>query len=268
MPFTLSHAAAALPFRRFRPIWPALVIGTFAPDFEYFFRMSDEDRAGHHFPDVLIFTLPLALLVLWLFESYAKDPVIELLPLGLQRRLQRAVGPMSFAGLRRSGAILGWTALGIATHLVWDSVTHPDTWFWQRSGWLRERVPVPWHAPVAVSKLLQASSTVLGLAILLVWFILWYRNEIPVAKFEIKMLSSQRKVLTVLTLATLALFGGYYLAEWRLSQSEASGSPLPWIITIMEAVTLLLFILVLLYGAVRMHTISSAKDLARDNEHA
>ena len=36
MPFTLSHAAAALPFRRTRLIKSALVIGCFAPDFEYF----------------------------------------------------------------------------------------------------------------------------------------------------------------------------------------------------------------------------------------
>ena len=54
MPFTLSHAAASLPFRRLKPVWPALVIGTFAPDLQYFILISDEDRSGHHFPDVLL----------------------------------------------------------------------------------------------------------------------------------------------------------------------------------------------------------------------
>ena len=80
MPFTLSHAAASLLFRRFKPIWPALVIGTFAPDLQYFIFLSDKDRSGHRFPDVLLFTLPLALLVLWLFEWVVKGPAVELLP--------------------------------------------------------------------------------------------------------------------------------------------------------------------------------------------
>lgn len=61
-------AAAALAFRKLNPIWPALVICTFAPDFEYFVRISDESRSAHHFPDVLIYALPLALIVLWPFE--------------------------------------------------------------------------------------------------------------------------------------------------------------------------------------------------------
>ncbi|HZD33054.1 MAG TPA: DUF4184 family protein, partial [Candidatus Angelobacter sp.] len=94
MPFTLSHAAASLPFRRFKPVWPALVIGTFAPDLEYFVRVSDEDRSGHHFPFVLLFTLPFALLVLWVFEWVVKRPAIGLLPSQLQHRLQDKLEPL------------------------------------------------------------------------------------------------------------------------------------------------------------------------------
>ena len=73
MPFTLSHAAAALPFRKFKPVWPALVVGTFAPDLQYFIWISDEDRSGHHFPQAVLYTLPLALLVLWVFEWWVKS---------------------------------------------------------------------------------------------------------------------------------------------------------------------------------------------------
>jgi len=72
MPFTLSHAAAALPFRKFKPVWPALVIGTFGPDLQYFVSISDEDRSGHHFPQALLFTLPFAVVVLWVFECALK----------------------------------------------------------------------------------------------------------------------------------------------------------------------------------------------------
>ena len=60
--FTFSHAAAALPFRRLRPVWTAPVIGTLAPDFGYFLNFSEAeaDHAYHDFPGVLILTLPLA----------------------------------------------------------------------------------------------------------------------------------------------------------------------------------------------------------------
>src|SRR5215472_18479062 len=108
MPFTLSHAAAALPFRKLRPIWPALVIGTFAPDLQYFVFLSDEDRSGHRFPDVFLFTLPVALACLWLFEWIVKGPVIKLLPSSVQRRLQDKVAPLPFTGWRQFARILFW----------------------------------------------------------------------------------------------------------------------------------------------------------------
>src|SRR5664279_3640834 len=106
MPFTLSHAAASLPFRRLKPVWPALISGTFAPDLQYFIQLSDDDRSGHHFPDVLLFTLPVALLVLWLFEWVVKGPAIELLPSGWQRRLHNKSAPLSFLGWRQFGSIV------------------------------------------------------------------------------------------------------------------------------------------------------------------
>ena len=106
MPFTLSHAAAALPFRRLKPIWPALVMGTFAPDLQYFIWVSDEDRSGHHFPNVLLVTVPLALSLLWIFEWILKGPALELLPERLQRRLQDKAAPLSFLGLRQFLSIL------------------------------------------------------------------------------------------------------------------------------------------------------------------
>src|SRR5208283_2115341 len=127
MPFTLSHAAAALPFRRFKPIWPALVVGTFAPDLQYFIWVADEDRSGHHYPGVLLISLPLALLVLWILEWIVKAPLLELFPSGLQLRLQDKLEPLSFRGWRRFGSILLWICVGILTHLVWDQFTHENS---------------------------------------------------------------------------------------------------------------------------------------------
>ncbi len=163
MPFTLSHAAASLPFRRLKPVWPALVMGTFAPDLQYFILISDEDRSGHHFPDVLLLTLPLALLVLWLFELVVKGPAIELLPRGWQLRLQDKTQPLAFRGWRQFGKIVLWIAVGTLTHLLWDQFTHPysrTAAYWPL---LKTHIILPlWHT-MPVAGLLQDVSTIVGL---------------------------------------------------------------------------------------------------------
>src|SRR5450432_3949211 len=179
MPFTLSHAAASLPFRRLNPIWPALVIGTFAPDLQYFIWISDEDRSGHHFPDVLLFTLPFALLVLWVFEWVVKGPVIELLPSGLQRRLRDKTEPLSFSSWRQFGLIVLWTAVGIATHVGWDQFTHSYSELAAHWNLLRAVLPLPSGHSIQFAHLLQHISTIGGIAVLAVWFIAWYRRTTP-----------------------------------------------------------------------------------------
>ena len=268
MPFTLSHAAAALPFRKLRPLWSALVVGTFAPDFEYFLRISDEDHIGHHFPALLIFTLPSALIVLWLFETFVKKPAIELLPIGFQRRLQGAWEPFSFAGMRRFLAIVGWIALGIGTHLLWDSFTHTQSWFWNHWAWLRQMVSVPWREPVMMNKLMQAATSVLGIVAILIWLANWYRSTSPVDRAPIHELSFRQRAMIVPFIGILSLAGGYSLARWRLSQLDVAPYLNLWVITLVEAVTTLLSALLLLYGIGRTLTLNMSHSSADHGKKA
>lgn len=124
VPFTLAHSAAALPLRRLRLVLSALVIGTLAPDFEYFLHFSPSGRFGHTLLGSLVLTLPLALLVLWIFHAIVKIPVIHLLPNAIQRRLHDHVYEFRFRGVSRSLLIVVSVLLGIATHLVWDAFTY------------------------------------------------------------------------------------------------------------------------------------------------
>jgi hypothetical protein len=179
MPFTLSHAAASLPFRRLKPVWPALVVGTFAPDLQYFIWLSDEDRSGHHFPDVVLFTLPCALLVLWLFEWIVKGPAIDLLPSAVQRRLRDKAEPLTFLGWRQFGLIVLWTTVGIATHLIWDQFTHSYSELAMRWRLLRTVVLLPLGNSINFAHLLQHISTIGGLLVLTGWFVTWYRRTPP-----------------------------------------------------------------------------------------
>lgn len=179
MPFTVSHAAAVLPFRRLNLVWSAFIVGSMAPDFPYIVASVKYRNLGHVWPGVLYFTLPTALIALWLFHDFLKRPVIGLLPWGIQARLQAQAGEFRFGGIRRFVAIVGSTLLGIATHLVWDSFTHSFTWAWRDFRWLHQRVPVPFFGNVPGYYVAQYASTIGGMLALAIWVWLWYRKSQP-----------------------------------------------------------------------------------------
>jgi len=178
MPFTLSHAAAALPFRRTRLVMSALVFGCFAPDFEYF--LGHHGAFGHTFKGMFLFDLPLALAALWLFHHYAKEPLSACLPQGTRERLQLGPRSLSINSFSHFVLVVFSILVGIATHILWDSFTHPRTWLYYHWDllWHTVRLPVfgvrPWFG------IFQYLSSILGLVFILVWFIHWYRSTPPV----------------------------------------------------------------------------------------
>jgi Domain of unknown function (DUF4184) len=179
MPFTVSHAAAALPLRRLNLVWSAFVVGSMAPDFPYVVGTTDYRALGHQFPGVIEFTLPAAIFALWVFHVAIKRPAVKLLPIGIQQRLHDHLGDFQFGGPGRFVAILFSLVLGITTHLVWDAFTHPFTWPWRRWILLQTEVKVPLVGPMPTYRTLQYASTAIGLAALAIWVLLWYRNTEP-----------------------------------------------------------------------------------------
>src|SRR5271165_1335195 len=117
MPFTVAHAAAALPFRRLNLVWSAFLVGSMAPDFPYVIGTVKYRSLGHEFPGVVLFTLPASFVVLWFFHLAIKRPVAGLLPIGVQERLSGQLGEFKFGGMARFPAIAFSIILGIATHL-------------------------------------------------------------------------------------------------------------------------------------------------------
>src|SRR5690349_24311549 len=87
VPFTLSHPAAAIPFSRSRLVLSALVIGSLAPDFQYFVKLAGQERNAHTFPGAVLITFPAAVVMLFVYHSVLKWPVISLLPQLCQDRL-------------------------------------------------------------------------------------------------------------------------------------------------------------------------------------
>ena len=188
MPFTVSHAAAVLPFRKLNLVWSAFIVGSMAPDFPYVVGTTEYRSLGHRPPGLLLFTIPVAFAVLWLYHRVIKRPVIDLLPRGVQARLPADAGEFTFAG--RMPAISASLLLGIATHIVWDSFTHSFTWAWRNVGWLHRRVEIPFLGAVPGYSALQYISTIIGLLALAIWVWLWYRESpaaaaVPRSRFAV-----------------------------------------------------------------------------------
>jgi hypothetical protein len=180
MPFTPSHVAAAIPFRRTRLDFVAVAIGCMAPDFEYFLRLKAVGGYGHTLPGFFGFDLPVSLLALWLFHAFAKEPLYAWLPVNVRERIQ--LGPTGFPAENMAqylmiciSILIGWS-----THLLWDSFTHPFYWPYQHWTILRRTVELPVYGPMEYVRVLQHASTFAGAVVLLISFIRWYRKTAPV----------------------------------------------------------------------------------------
>lgn len=216
MPFTVSHTAAALPFRRARLVTSALVVGTMAPDFEYFLALKAHDRFGHTFPGVFVLTLPVSLLVLWMFHSFVKVPAAALLPQRLQSRVVVYLGKFRYWGPARFAWIVFSILVGIATHLLWDSFTHMGGYPCAHWAFLRLPVAVPILGVTPCYKVLQHSSTVLGLLSVAAWLFRWCRESAPRRSSLSTVLSPSSRKGIVVAGFVLALAGGLARALWGI----------------------------------------------------
>lgn len=206
MPFTVSHVAAVLPFRKLNLTWSAFVIGTMAPDFPYVVGTTEYRDFGHVMPGLLLFTVPASLVALWMFHNVLKRPVIGLMPAGIQLRLRDQMAPFPFAGPRRFFAILGSVLLGVATHVVWDSLTHSYTWAYFHIRWLRGFVHVPFIGIMPIHSVSQYTSSILGLVALAIWAWLWYRRT-PVSEGATRQSPRSRFALGLVMFGVAGLAG-------------------------------------------------------------
>jgi hypothetical protein len=162
MPFTLSHPAAVIPLKLIfkRLSLPALVIGSIAPDFEYFFRMKS--RYSHTFGGIFWFDLPLTLILLLIFYFIVKEPLIMNLPASLKSRFADVA-----ALNRRYYFRNGWISipvsavLGSLTHILWDGFTHANGYFVGKTAFLSD----PITAALPLYRFLQHASSIIGAAV-------------------------------------------------------------------------------------------------------
>jgi hypothetical protein len=182
MPFTISHAAAALPLRRLgrgRLPLTAMMIGAMTPDFAYFASMGPERVATHTLGGIFWFCLPVGLLAWFTYMRFFEQPTVALLPRPWRGHFTREREPMSLRLLALAAVAV---IVGAVTHLAWDSFTHGDTMIATAFPVLHTELFRIGEVHVRLYWFLQLLSSLLGGVALVVWIIRapWSNGAAPV----------------------------------------------------------------------------------------
>jgi len=168
MPFTISHAAAILPFHKKPFVLSALIFGSFSPDFSYFLPFGPNGNYTHTISGLFLFCLPVSLLFLLVFHYFVKHPLISLFPRELQINL-KSIPDIRFYPISDFILILVSILTGAFTHLIWDSFTHetgPAVLYFH---FLSQPVFIFAGETIPIYKLLQYLSSALGGLALLIY---------------------------------------------------------------------------------------------------
>ena len=164
MPFTVSHAAAVLPlhYKHKLPL-AALMIGSMAPDFGYFFSHDISRALTHSFSGLFFFALPAGMSVWIFYVAILEKATITLLSDRWHTRFAHT-DPFSWDLIARATMAI---ILGAATHVVWDAFTHRGTFATDAFPALLG--PTPGFSWLPIYHLLHGLSSVVGIVVLVIW---------------------------------------------------------------------------------------------------
>jgi len=194
VPFTPSHAVVALPFVGTRLVPAAIAVGAMTPDLPLFLRAAPLGYARTHDFAWLPATILLALALLLVWRSILRPASRELAPRRLAVRLPddwdhgaaaAARDTLAITDLRGAGRPRRWgfswsgmlllvasLAIGVVSHILWDLFTHEGRW----GVTLLPALGQQW-GPLVGYKWLQHGSSLVGIAIITVWVVLWLRRR-------------------------------------------------------------------------------------------
>jgi hypothetical protein len=215
MPFTLAHPAAAVPLARKGFVLSALVVGSMLPDFGYFLRLGTDRSVDHSIPFILYFGIPAGLATLWIYHVFLKRPLLSLLPAGQQQRLAAPAAAFTFRPLARFLLIILSLVLGALTHLAWDSFTHAGGWGVQHVPMLSATLVRVGGTSFQVYKILQYGSGVLGVGLLIYWYLRWV-SRLPVQNAPAGGITATVRTAIVSLMALSTLAAGVLYATHRM----------------------------------------------------
>ncbi|MEB0260926.1 MULTISPECIES: DUF4184 family protein [unclassified Mucilaginibacter] len=170
MPFTISHPAVILPLnylpKRFISL-TALVVGSLTPDFEYFIRMKVQSDYSHTLPGLFWFDLPLGILLMLIYKFVVKDKLINNLPLFLKKRFSFFKDGLTPTPKYYFPVVIVSLIIGAASHLLWDSFTHPTGYFVEIIPGLKQLVYLLQHK-FFLYNIIQHLSSLIGGCIIII----------------------------------------------------------------------------------------------------
>lgn len=173
MPFTISHVAAVLPAARALPL-SALAVGAMVPDAPYYVTGRPLEIAHEWWAwgtiDLLIGAM------LWLaWVGLLARPALGMAPAPVRARIEE---PRTIrhrcSDARGIAGVVAALLVGVLTHVLWDSFTHPQGWVTVHVEALR----TPWNGSPGW-QWAQRVSDVLGLVILVAAATAWWRRTRP-----------------------------------------------------------------------------------------
>ncbi len=219
MPFTISHAAAVLPWARPLARWRVLsaaVIGSMVPDFHFFFRHMARGES-HSAASLLTFSLPVGLLCYWIFQRLIKVAVLEMLPDGAYARWRVNAPPAALGSIKQWLIAACGILVGAVTHLVWDAFTHEGARGVRMIPMLDELMFDIGQHHLVGARLWQDGSSLLGLlaVIAMIAYGLRRGQEAPVPNRPLG--ARERHLWAAFYVASIVLCscGFYELAQWN-----------------------------------------------------
>ena len=204
MPFTFSHPAIVLPLNYLPGKWyslTGLIIGSMAPDFEYFLRMKVQSNYSHTVSGIFWFDLPLGLLLAFIFHNIVRNNLLESLPKTFKSRLLKFNQFDWNRYFKRNWFIVIVSIIiGAASHIFWDSFTHESGYFVQAIPTLTNTVDL-FGTQLPIFKIIQHSSTVIGGLVIIFAILKMPANKDVSERFNIKYWI----ILTVLTLTIISI---------------------------------------------------------------
>ncbi|MBW4891852.1 DUF4184 family protein [Mucilaginibacter sp. HMF5004] len=232
MPLTFSHPAIVLPLNYLPKRWislTGLIIGSVAPDFEYFGRMKVSSIYSHTWPGIFWFDLPIALILTFVYHDIVRRPFINNLPRILKSRFDLYNNfNWNKHFIQSFPVIIISIVIGTTSHLFWDSFTHITGYFvikWNMT------VPVNlFGIQIPLYKVIQHTSTLIGgVVILMSLYRMPVQNIANTKKIGLYWLSVLG--ITLLVIVLRIAFGLNIHQYWNILVTAISGMIVAFVLT-------------------------------------
>src|SRR5690554_3240837 len=134
MPFTFAHPMFAAPLKVLKPKYislTGLILGSMAPDFEYFIALEPYQSIGHSTAGLWLYAIPLSILLAVVFHYIIKIPLIDNLPtaFGIDRKARGLNRDWKMNRIRSWIIFIICVIIGFYSHVLLDAFTHKSGWF-------------------------------------------------------------------------------------------------------------------------------------------